>query len=157
MEPLVATAPLAVPLRFGAGVVAGVVATFGMDLVMARLPEGTTPPAVASGVLTDRPPGEAPARLATVVHYLAGILTGPLFVWVLFASEGVLGGQSPLTTLAAAAVLYILMVGFFAVVVLPRSQVAAGRVGAIRRDWAVSAATYLVVLVPLVTLASRLL
>jgi len=85
MEPLVATAPLAVPLRFAAGVVAGVVAT-----------------------------------------------------------------------LAAAAVVYGLMVGFFAVVVLPRSQVAAGRVGTIRRDWAVSAAAYIVVLVPLVALASRL-
>jgi hypothetical protein len=46
------------------------------------------------------------------------------------------------------------MVGFFAAVVLPRSRVAPGRVGAIRRDWALSAATYLVVLVPVVALGS---
>lgn len=157
MDPLTVHASLAVPLRFAAGVVAGVVATLAMDLVMARLPEGTTPPSIAAGVLTDRPPRAAPARLATVVHYLAGVLTGPLFVWLLFASEGVLAGRSLAATLAAAVVLYLLMVGFFAIVVLPRSRVPAGRVGAIRRDWGVSAAAYLVVLVSLVTLASGLL
>ena len=157
MEPLVVTPRLEVPLRFAAGVVAGVLATLGMDLVMRRLPEGLTPPRVASGVLTERPPGDAPGRLATVVHYLAGMLTGPLFVWLLLASEGILGTQSLLTALAAGVVLYLLMVGFFAVVVLPQSEVEPDRVPTIRRDWAVSAAAYLVVLVPVVALASRLL
>jgi uncharacterized membrane protein YdcZ (DUF606 family) len=157
MEPLTIHAPFTVPLRFAAGVVAGVLATLAMDVVMAGLPEGTTLPSIAAGVLTDRPPGDASARLATVVHYLAGWLTGPLFVWLLFVGEGALGGASTVATLVAAVVLYVLMVGFFAVVVLPRSRVAADRVGAIRRDWALSAAAYLVVLVPLVAVASRAL
>jgi hypothetical protein len=155
MEPLTIHTSLAVPLRFVVGVAAAVIATLAMDAVMARLPEGSTPPSVAAGVLTDRPPGEAPDRLAAVVHYLAGSLTGPLFVWLLFVTEGALGGASTVATLAAAVVLYPLMVGFFAVVVLPRSLVSTDRVGAIRRDWAVSAAAYLAVLVPVVAVASR--
>jgi hypothetical protein len=157
MTVLDGTASLAVSLRFVAGVLAGVVATLAMDLVMARLPEGATPPSIAAGVLTGTPPDAAPDRLASVVHYLAGFLTGPLFVWLLFAGEGVIGERSVAVTVAAAVVLYVLMVGFFAVVVLPRSLVARERVGAIRRDWAVSAAAYLLVLVALVAAASRLL
>jgi hypothetical protein len=107
-------------------------------------------------VLTDRPPGAAPGRLAAVVHYVAGLLTGPLFVWLLFASEG-LGGSSVVSTLAAAVVLLVLMVGFFAVIVLPRSRVDDRRFGAISRDWALAAAAYLAVLVPLVALTARLM
>jgi hypothetical protein len=157
MDPLALVTPQAVSLRFLLGAAAAVVATLGMDLVMARLPEGSTPPSVASGVLTRRRPDDAPARLASVVHYLAGGLTGPLFVWLLFAGESVLGGPSLATTAVAAAVLYVLMVGFFVVVVLPRSQLARQRVGATRRDWALSAAAYLLVLVPLVFAGTTLL
>ena len=75
MTALEVTAPLSVPLRFVAGVLAGVAATLAMDLVMPRLPEGQTVPAVASGVLTGARPDTAPGRLAAVVHYLAGALT----------------------------------------------------------------------------------
>jgi hypothetical protein len=151
------TAPTSVPVRFAAGVVAGLAATLTMDLVMARLPEGRTVPAIPSGVLTELPPQDAPERLATVIHYLAGTLTGPLFVWLLFATEAVLGGPSPLGTAAAGVVLYGLMVGFFAVVVLPQSLVFEGRVATIRRDWAVCALAYVLVLVPLVAAVSRVL
>ncbi|MFB6228981.1 MAG: hypothetical protein ABEH88_10560 [Halobacteriales archaeon] len=156
MKPLLVTDP-AIPLRFLLGVVAGVLATLFMDIVMARLPEGDAPPFVASGVLTATPPRSAPGRLAGTVHYLAGWLTGPLFVWLLFATEAIAGGPSILTTLLAAAVLYLLMVGFFVAVVLPRSRAPPSRVDLIRRDWALSAAAYLLVLVPLVALGSRLL
>lgn len=157
MESVALVTTLTVSLRFVIGVAAGVVATVAMDFVMARLPEGETPPFVASGVLTDSAPQHAPARLANVVHYIAGWLTGPLFVWVLLTSEGLLGGQSLLATVLAAAVLYTLMVGFFVLVVLPRSRLASVRLADIRRDWAISAAAYLLVLVPLVALGSRLL
>ena len=149
------TATLAVPILFAVGVGAGIVATLMMDLVMARLPEGETPMYIAAGVLTDRPPGDAPGRLAAVVHYVAGLLTGPLFVWLLFASEG-LFGRSVVSTLAATVVLLVLMVSFFAIVVLPRSRVDDSRLGAIRRDWSLAAAAYLVVLVPLVAVGSQL-
>lgn len=155
MESLPLVTTLTVSLRFVVGVVAGILATLAMDLVMARLPEGKTPPFVASGVLTDSAPQHAPERLASVVHYIAGWLTGPLFVWVLITSEGLLGGPSVLATLLAGVVLYGLMVGFFVVIVLPRSRLASVRVPDIRRDWAISAAVYLIVLVPLVALGSR--
>lgn len=157
MTVLDVAAPASIPVRFVAGVVAGIAATLAMDLVMPRLPEGATPPSVASGVLTGRPPDRAPGRLATVVHYLAGTLTGPLFIWLLYAGEAVLDGQSLAATAAAAVVLYVLMVGFFAVVVLPRSRVVRGRVSLIRRDWALCALTYVLVLVPLVAAVSRAL
>jgi hypothetical protein len=157
MDPLSLASPLAVPVRFVLGVAGGILAVLAMDVVMARLPEGKTPPFVAAGVLTEAHPDDAPARLAAVVHYVAGLLTAPLFVWLLFASEALFGGVSPAATAAAAAVLYVLMVGFFVVVVLPRSRVGADRVPAIRRDWALAAVAYLVVLVPLVVLGSRLI
>jgi len=48
------------------------------------------------------------------------------------------------------------MVGFFALVVLPRSRLPSARIADIRRDWAISAAAYLLVLVPLVAFGSRL-
>lgn len=156
MEPLLVT-DASVPLRFLLGVVAGVLATLSMDRLMIRLPEGDTPPFVAAGVLTGTPPRNAPGRLAAAAHYLAGGLTGPLFVWLLFATEALLGGPSLSASVLSGAVLYVLMVGFFAVVVLPRSRVPPDRVGLIRRDWAVSAAAYLFVMVPLVAIGSRLL
>jgi hypothetical protein len=157
MAPPSLVSTLAVPLRFVLGVVAGVAAVLLMDLVMRYLPEGETPPFVAAGVLTDAAPADAPSRLATVVHYLAGLSTGPLFVWVLLTVEGVLGGPSLTATLVATLVLYVSMVGFFAAVVLPRSGVEAARHGPIRRDWALSALAYLAVLVPAVFLASDFL
>jgi hypothetical protein len=149
------TPPASVPLRFVAGVLAGLVATLAMDRAMARLPEGRTPTSVAAGVLTGRPPGQAPARLATAVHYLAGTLTGPLFVWLLFAGEAVFGGPSVPVTVAAAGVLYALMVAFFAVAVLPQSRVGDDRLWPVRRDWAVSALVYVLALAPLVAAVSR--
>ena len=157
MRPLVDAAALSVPLRFVVGLGAAVLATLAMDLVMARLPEGATPPAVAAGVLTGTAPADAPARLGAVVHYLAGGLTGPSFVWLSLLAEGLTGTTGPAVTLGVAAVLYLLMVGFFAVVVLPRSLVAPDRVSAIRRDWALDAAVYVAVLVPLVAAGSGLL
>lgn len=150
--PLVTT--LTIPLRFVVGVVAAVVATLAMDVVMARLPEGETPPLVAAGVLTESRPDAAPKRLASVVHYLAGGLTGPLFVWLLLASEGLFGGPSLTATVLAAVILYLLMVGFFVVVVLPQSRLHASRLSRVRVDWAASAAVYLLVLVPIVAIGS---
>jgi len=141
---------LAVAL-FPLGALAGAVATLAMNRVMDRLSEGWTPPAVASGVLTETHPDDAPERLATVVHYVAGLLTGPLYVWLLLASATALGDLSIGAVAVAAVVLLVLMVAFFAVVVLPRaSGLPAQRLGPVRRDWTLSAVGYLLVLVPIV-------
>ena len=150
MSSLQVAASGSVPALFLVGIAAGVVATLAMDVVMARLDEGGTPPQIASGVLTDTDPDRAPERLASAVHYVAGTLTGPLFVWLYLVAAGFLGGGA-LATVAAAAVCYPLMVGFFAVVVLPRSRgLARQRLSKIRRAWSVEAAVYLLVLAPLV-------
>jgi hypothetical protein len=142
-----------VAVLFAFGVLAGGAATLWMDLVMGRLPEGKMPPLVAAGVLTGRPPGGAPRGLALAVHYLAGTLTGGLVVWFGFASRSLL--EEPVASLVAGAVLYLLMVGVF-LVVLARSRVQPERAGAIGRDWAVSAAAYLVVLVGIVRAGTEL-
>jgi hypothetical protein len=142
------------PIRLLAGVVAGGLAVQVMDLVMARLPEGETPPFVAAGVLTEQSPDTAPGRLASVVHHVAGLLTGPLLVTVLLFVEALLG-SSVVSYLVAATVVLVLMIAFFAVVVLPRAEgLPAQRLGRIRRDWAVSAVAYLAVLVPVVAAVS---
>jgi Na+-transporting methylmalonyl-CoA/oxaloacetate decarboxylase gamma subunit len=155
MQPVVPAGP-ALALGFPLGLVAAVVATLGMGQVMARLPEGGTPPISDAGVLTESHPSDAPGRLASVVHYLAGGLTGPLFVWLLYAGE-YLAGPGVVTTLGVAVVLLVLMIGFFVAVVLPRSRVRNSRRGSIARDWALSAVAYLVVLVPVVAIGSELL
>ena len=152
---MLTSVPTGVPLLIAFGVLAGIVATRAMDVVMARLPEGETPPFVASGVLTEQDPDTAPGRLAAVVHHAAGWLTGPLYVTMLLLAGSVLG-SSVVTYVATAVVLLVLMVGFFAVVVLPRPGLARQRVRTITRDWAVSAAVYLVVLVPLVAGGARM-
>jgi hypothetical protein len=144
-----ATAPR-IPILFVLGIAGGGVATLAMDVVMARVGSGRMPPRIASGVLTDTHPDDAPERLASAVHYVAGLLTGALFVWLLVTAE-VLLGPGPLAGVVAAAALCPLMVGFFAVVVLPRSRgLARQRVRAIRRAWAIEAVVYVTVLAPLV-------
>ncbi|RLM53879.1 hypothetical protein DVK02_10645 [Halobellus sp. Atlit-31R] len=157
MSPLQLSVPLSIPLLFLIGIGAGVVSTLAMDVVMARIDEGGTPPQIASGVLTDSHPDRAPTRLASVVHYIAGTLTGPLFVWLLLVASGVLGAGT-LAVVVAAVVCYPLMVGFFALVVLPRSQgLSKQRLSAIRRAWGIEAAVYLLVLAPLVGAAATVL
>jgi len=154
---LQAAVSASVPTLFLVGIVAGVVATLAMDRVMDRIDEGWTPPRVASGVLTDTHPDESPERLADVVHYVAGTLSGALFVWLLLAAATVLGAGA-VATAVAGVVMYPLMVGFFALVVLPRSVgVARQRLRTIRRAWAIEAAVYLLVLVPVVGVAAATL
>lgn len=154
MEPLVTS--LTVPLRFVVGLLAAGIATLAMDVVMGRIAEGETPPQIAAGVLTGRRPDSAPGGVADAVHYTAGLLTGPLFVWLTLLFEGLLA-ESLLATGIATVLLYALMVGFFAGVVLPRSRVRSRRVSAIRRAWATEAAAYVVVLVPVVVAGTSLL
>jgi hypothetical protein len=136
-------------LRFPVGLVAAVVAVLAMDWIMERTPEGTTPPYVAAGVLTRTPVDSASARLAAVTHYLAGLGTGVLFVYLLLVAESLLGGSSLVAVVAATVILYILMVAFFVAVPLPRAVGLIGsRRSTISRAWAVAAAGYLAVLVP---------
>ncbi len=145
-------------LLLAGGVGGGVLATLTMDRVMERLPEGTTPPTIASGVLTNTNPDDAPARLATGVHYLAGVGTGVLFVWFLLVADLLtslwLGIESAVAiVLGVSLVLFVLMVGFFAGIVLPRARgVTAARRRQIRRDWAIAAGIYLLVLSALAAL-----
>jgi hypothetical protein len=154
MSPLVVDAPLSVPLLFLVAIPAAVVATLAMDLVMPRLREGETPPQVASGVLTERAPDNAPRRLASVVHYVAGALTGPLFVWLFLVANEFLSPPE-LAGAAAGVVLYPLMVGFFVLFVLPRaSGMPQRRASVVARAWAIEAFVYVLVLVPLVTAAA---
>ncbi|QAU11640.1 hypothetical protein EKH57_02030 [Halorubrum sp. BOL3-1] len=137
------------------GPVVGLVATLAMDLVMPRLPEGTTAPRVAASVLTDTPVDDAPDRLATWVHYVAGGGSGPLFVGLVAATARVLGTGTLATLAVAGVALLALMVGFFALVPLPRaSGLPRQRLGPIRRDWAVSAATYVLVAAAVVGVAT---
>lgn len=149
-------APVTLPAVFlPLGVVAGAVATLGMDAVMTRLPEGATPPRVAASVLTSTAVEDAPERLATFVHYFAGAGTGALYVWLLLVAETVVG-VSPLVTVAVSAgFLYVSMVAFFTFVPLPLSDgLSRERRRRTTRDWAVCATVYVAVVVPAVSVLS---
>ncbi|WP_049982807.1 hypothetical protein [Halorubrum sp. BV1] len=137
------------------GPVVGLLATLAMDRVMPRLPEGTTAPRVAAGVLTGVPVGDAPGRLATWVHYVAGGGSGILFVGLVAAARAVLGIGTPAAAVVAAPVMLALMVGFFALVPLPRAEgLPRQRLAPIRRDWALAAAAYVVVAAVLIVAAA---
>jgi hypothetical protein len=155
VNPLVVAVPWSVPVLILASIAAGVLATLAMDAVMPRIAEGEMPPRIASGVLTGKPPDHAPRRLAAVVHYVAGSLTGPLFLWLSLVA-GLLVGPGPAAVALATVVCYPLMVGFFLLVPLPRAEgLARQRVRGIGRAWAVEAAVYLAVLAPVVALLGR--
>ncbi|WP_200530784.1 hypothetical protein [Halorubrum sp. LN27] len=136
------------------GPVVGLLATLAMDRVMPRLPEGTTAPRVAAGVLTDTPVDGAPERLATWVHYVAGVGSGLLFVGLVAAVQTALGVGTAVALAVAGHAMFALMVGFFALVPLPRARgLARQRLSRIRRDWALCAAVYVVTAALLVALA----
>ncbi|TKX77003.1 hypothetical protein EXE53_28875 [Halorubrum sp. SD626R] len=137
------------------GPIVGLLATLAMDRAMPRLPEGQTAPRVAASVLTGVPVGDAPERLATWVRYVAGGGSGLLFVGLVAAVRAVLGVGTPAAAVVAAPVMLALMVGFFALVPLPRAEgLPRQRLAAIRRDWALSAAAYVVVAAVLVVAAA---
>ena len=139
------------------GPIVGLLATLAMDRVMPRLPEGETAPRVAAGVLTDTPIDRAPERLATWVHYVAGGGAGLLFVGLVSAVQTVLDLGTVAALVVAGPVMLALMVGFFALVPLPRAAgVPRQRLSLIRRDWAVSAATYVATAALLVAAAGAL-
>lgn len=150
------TGSLVAPLRILLALPAAVLATLAMDLVMARVPEGRALVFVPAAVLTGRTVDAAPGRLAAVVHYVAGLLTGPLYVVLLLLVEGVLG-PSPVAYALSTAVLFGLMTGFFLGVVLPLPTLPRGRRAALRRAWVATATAYLLVLTPLVWAGGRAL
>ncbi|MBP1921076.1 uncharacterized membrane protein YdcZ (DUF606 family) [Halorubrum alkaliphilum] len=127
------------------GPAVGLLATLAMDRVMPRLPEGATAPRVAASVLTGTHVDDAPDRLATWIHYVAGVGSGVLFLALVAATATL--GATPVVTLGLAGVVMVgLMVGFFALVPLPRaSGLPRQRIDQIRRDWGVCAVTYVVV------------
>lgn len=135
--------------RFPIGLAGGLVATLWMTAVMRYLPEGETPPTVAAGVLTETHPDDAPRRLATVAHYLAGAGTGLLFVWLSLLVETVFDASVAAAVVAAVA-LFALMTGFFILVPLPRSGLSGARRRHTARDWLIAAGAYLLALVPVV-------
>jgi hypothetical protein len=137
------------------GPIVGLLATLAMDRVMPRLPEGATAPRVAAGVLTDTPVDHAPERLATWVHYVAGGGSGLLFLGLVAAVQLALGVGASVALVVASPVMLALMVGFFALVPLPRARgLPRRRLATIRRDWALSAAAYVVAAAVLVAVAA---
>ena len=136
------------------GPIVGLLATLAMDRVMPRLPEGTTAPKVAASVLSDTPVDAASDRLATWVHYVAGGGSGLLFVGLVAAVQIGLGVGGGVALAVASPVMLALMVGFFALVPLPRAKgLPRQRLSTIRRDWALSAAAYVVAAAVLVAVA----
>lgn len=77
-------------VRLALGGVAGLAAAVAMDWPMSRQPEGFTPAFVAASLLRRRSPDALAYRDATVVHHVAGSLSGALYALVLTGFEGLL-------------------------------------------------------------------
>ena len=148
------------------GAVAGLLAAIVSNVPMHRLPEGSTPPFVAAGVLTGSDPDSVDPTLASGLHYAAGILAGVFYTAVEYGIEGITpppelyvgGTQLPLLThLLALLVTFVFLVGFFSYVVLPRFDSLSGSYRQIRRDWLVTATAYVLGLGVFVPVFLRLL
>ncbi|WP_255148711.1 hypothetical protein [Halorarius halobius] len=147
--------------RAAVGAVAGLLAAVVMNIPMQRLPEGTAPPFVAAGALTGEGLAEVDPKLASGVHYAAGVLAGVVFTLVAVGLERVLPPRAALAGVGlriaphalAALVTFAFLVVFFAYLVLPVfGGEARERAGQVRRDWVVSASVYTVALVAFVVL-----
>jgi hypothetical protein len=149
MLPLQTT--ISLPGRLLLGAAAGLLATLVMDMAMRRLPEGTTSPYVAAGTLTDTSLATASHRLAMVVHYGAGTGSGLLLVSLALVVQSLVD-LSPLVSFVVAAVVQLpVMIAFFSYFVLPTyGRVPSERVARVRRDWALSATVYIIVVTALV-------
>jgi hypothetical protein len=134
-------------VAFPIGVLSGIVATLGMDVVMERVSEGKTAPRVASGVLTETHPDESPERLSGFVHYFAGAGSGALYAYILLAVSYAEVGTTARLAIGAF-VLYVGMVGFFVAVPLRISSMEEERVSEVARGWALSALAYVAVIAP---------
>jgi len=132
------------------GLLSGLIATLAMDAVMPRLPEGKTPPRVASGVLSLKHPEESPRRLSAFIHYFSGVGTGGLYVYLLSGAERAFGGVSIGLSVLTGVFLYVGMVSFFGLVPLKASEISPNRTRDTLRDWSVCAFVYVVVLFPCV-------
>ena len=146
------------------GALLGLVATLAMDVVMGRVDEGPTIPHVAASVLTGVDPRDVTERRAKSVHYLAGAASGILFLallelgwWLLGIGAGAFGLRGLLALAASSILLYGWLVGFFAVVVLPRYErgLARQRLRTVRRTWAVLAGVQVGTLVVLWLVLTR--
>ena len=133
------------------GAVAGLVAAVVSNVPMHRLPEGSTAPFVATGLLTGSEPTDVDPTLASGVHYAAGVLAGVFYTAVEYGIEAVApsprlyiaGTRLPLTVhLLALLVTFAFLVGFFSYIVLPRFDALRDRYERIRRAWLVVATAY---------------
>ncbi|WP_255197261.1 hypothetical protein [Halorarius litoreus] len=141
--------------RVAIGAVAGLLATVIMNIPMQRRPEGSTPPFIAAGALTGQPLDEVDPKLASGVHYSAGILGGVLFTLLAIGFESVLPFTAALTGVGlrlvphflATLVTYGFLVAFFAYLVFPQFGKSANQRGEqVRTDWVISASVYVVAL-----------
>lgn len=156
--------PLAV--RLAVAMVAGFAASVVMDLPMWYLDQGTEPPRTAASVLYGKPPAAVSGVEARSAHYAAGILAGVLFALLAVGIElvgvvpivAVLAGGLPLTShLLAGVGVFAFLYVFFGYVVLPRFRPEKRDVaGAIRGQWALSAAVYVLALWVLVVVVTVL-
>lgn len=152
-------APPSLPTLAVVGAVAGLFATFVMNVPMKRLREGQSPPFVVARAFTGDPLVDVTGRAATAVHYVGGTVAGFVFGLVaalltgpLSARPWVPGVALPLLpSLVALAVVFGLLYGAFAYLALPRfGGSARDRAPRVRRDWAVSVGVYAVTLAVLV-------
>lgn len=152
--------------RVALGAVAGLLATVVMNIPMQRRPEGSTPPFVAAGALTGEALDDVDPKLASGVHYSAGVLGGVLFTLLAIGFESTLPFTAALTGVGlrlvplflATFLTYGFLVAFFAYLVLPTfGKAATARAEQVRTDWVVSAGVYAVALAVWVVLLVALL
>ncbi|RDI72518.1 hypothetical protein [Halopelagius longus] len=115
------------PLFVALCALAGLVASFAMDVAMVQQEEGFTPAYVAAAVLLRVSPEDVGFLGANVVHHAVGVLAGALYallylVLALLLPVGPVVGRVGVVPHVVAAVVVVLFIySFFAHVVLPRA------------------------------------
>ena len=164
MAAVAAAEPLPWGVMIALGALAGLVAAVVMDWPMSRQPDGFTPAAIATAVVSRQSVETVSTPELLVVHHAVGLLAGVLYGAVVVGlSSGLpellrIGGLDLVAHLLAVGLVVSFIYGFFAHFVLPR---AGGRsyeeqATAIRGQWLRSSLVFgatLAVSVPLVALS----
>jgi len=164
LSTITATEPIAWSWLVGLGALSGLIAAVVMDWPMSRQPDGFTPAAIATGILSRQSVDEVSMAQLLVVHHSTGLLAGVFYsMFAIGATRNLpvsisVAGLDLVAHLLAVGFVTGVIYGFFAHFVLPRAGGSSyeQQATAIRGQWLRSSLVFgvtMLLVVPLILLS----